>query len=43
MQGPDKNMLDVSDEIMAFIKQAISLWKEDIADVSGSSHCFTFI
>ena len=35
MQGPDKNMLDVSDKISAFIK--MSLWKKDVENVSGSS------
>jgi len=35
-------MLDVSDKIVAFIKK-LSLEKEIITDVSGSSQCFTFI
>ena len=42
MQGPDKNVLDDSDKIAAFIKK-LSLWKEDIANVSGSSQYFTFL
>jgi len=42
MQGPDKNILDASDKITAFVKK-LSLWKEDITNVSESSHCFTFI
>jgi len=42
MQGPDKNMLDVSDKIAVFIKKLL-LWKEDITSVSISSQCFTFI
>ena len=41
MQGPDKNMLDISDKIAVFIKK-LSLWKKDIENVSGSSQCFTF-
>ena len=39
MQGPDKNMLDVSDKISVFIK--MSLWKKDVENVSGSSQYFT--
>ena len=42
MQGPDKNMLDVSDKIAAFIKK-LSLWKKDIKNVSGSSQYFIFL
>ena len=42
MQRPDKNTFDVLDEIASFMKQ-LSLWKEDIANVSGSSQCFTFL
>ena len=42
MQGPDKNMLHVSEKIAVFIKK-VSLWKEDITNVSGRSQCFTFI
>ena len=42
VQGSDKNMLDASDEIAVFIKK-LSLWKEDIANVSKGSHCFTFL
>ena len=38
MQGPDKNMLDISDKISAFIK--MSLWKKDVENVSGSSQYF---
>ena len=41
MQGPDKNMLDVSDKISAFIK--MSLWKKDVENVSGSSQYFTLL
>ena len=41
MQVPDKNMLDVSDKIAAFIKK-LSLWKNDIENVSGSCQYFTF-
>jgi len=33
-------LLDVSDKIAAFFKKLL-LWKEDIANVSGSSQCFT--
>ena len=40
MQGPDKNMLDVSDKISAFIK--MSLWKKDVENVAGSSQYFYF-
>ena len=42
IQGPDKNMLDVSDKIAAFIKK-LSLWKKDTENVSGSSQYFTFL
>jgi len=42
MQGPHKNMLDASDKIAVFVKK-LSLWKEDITNVSESSQCFTFI
>jgi len=41
-QHPDTNMLDILDNIAVFIQQ-LSLWKEDITNVSGSSQCFTFI
>jgi len=34
MQGPDKNMLDTSDKIVAFIKKLL-LWEENITNVSG--------
>jgi len=33
MQGPDKNMLDVSDKIAAFLKKLLFL-KEDTANLS---------
>ena len=42
MEDSDKNMLDASDRIAVFVKK-LSLWKEDIANVSESSQCFTFI
>lgn len=42
MQGPDKNMLDVSDKIAAFVKKLL-LWKEDISNLSGSFQYFTFL
>ena len=42
MQGPNKNMLDVSDKIAAFIKN-LSLGKKDIENVFGSSQYFTFL
>ena len=42
MQGLDKNMLDVSDKIAAFIKK-LFLWKKDIENMSGSSQYFTFL
>jgi len=42
MQGPDKNMLDVSDKIAAFLKKLLFL-KEDTANLSWSSQCFTFL
>jgi len=32
MQGPDKNVLDVSDKIAAFLKKLL-LWKEDIGNL----------
>ena len=41
MQGPDKNMLDLSDKISAFIK--MSLWKKDVEKVYGSSQYFTLL
>jgi len=34
MQEPDKNLLDVSDKIPAFIKRLL-LWKEDVTNMSG--------
>jgi len=42
MQGPDINMLDASDEIAVFVIK-LSLWEEDITNVSESSQFFTFI
>ena len=42
MQGPDKNVLDISDKTEAFIKK-LSLWKNDMENVSGSSQYFTFL
>ena len=42
MQGADRNMLDISDKITAFTKK-LYLWKEDIANVSGSSQYFSFL
>ena len=42
MQGPDKNMLDVSDKIAVFIKK-LSLSLKDIENVSRSSQYFTFL
>ena len=42
MQGPDKNMLDVSNKIALFIKN-LSLWMKDIENVSGSSQYFTVL
>ena len=42
MQETDKNMLDVSDKIAAFIKK-LSLSKKDIEKVSGSSQYLTFL
>ena len=42
MQGADKNTLDISDKITAFTKK-LSLWKEDDANVSGSSQYFSFL
>ena len=42
MQRPDKNVLDISDKIEAFIKK-LSVWKNDIKYVSGSSQYFTFL
>ena len=42
MQGPDKNVFDISDKIEAFIKK-LSLWKNDMENVSGSSQYFTFL
>ena len=42
MQGPDKNVLDISDKMEAFIKK-LSLLKNDMHNVSGSSQCFTFL
>jgi len=41
-QRPDKNMLDASDKIAVFVKK-LSLRKEDVANVSEGSQCFTFI
>ena len=38
----NKNMLDVSDKIAAFIKK-LSLWKKDTENVFGSSQYFTFL
>jgi len=37
IQGPDKNMLDVSDKIAVFIKK-LSLWKEDITNMQNRRH-----
>jgi len=42
LKGPDKNILDLSDKIAAFIKKLL-LWKEDIANLLRSSQCFTFL
>ena len=42
MQGADKNVLDISNKITAFTKK-LSLWKEDIANVSGGSQYFPFL
>ena len=42
MQGLDKNVLDISDKIEAFIKK-LSLWKNDMENVSESSQYFTFL
>ena len=42
MQASDKNMLDASDKIAVFVKK-LSLRKEDVANVSEGSQCFTFI
>jgi len=42
MQVPDKNMLDLSDKIAAFLKKLL-LWKEDMANLSRSSQCFAFL
>ena len=42
MQGPDKNVLVISDKIEAFIKK-LSSWKNDMENVSGSSQYFTFL
>ena len=41
-QGADKNVLDISNKITAFTKK-LSLWKEDIANVSGGSQYFPFL
>ena len=35
-------MLDISDKIAAFIKK-LTLWKNDIENVSGSSQYFAFM
>jgi len=37
LQRLDKNVLDVSDKLAKFIKK-LSLWKEDITNVSGGYH-----
>jgi len=42
MQRLDKNMFDASHNIAAF-NQKLSLWNEDIANVLGSSQCFSFL
>ena len=42
MQGPDKNVLHVSDKIEGFIKK-LSLWKNVVENVFGSSQYFTFL
>ena len=42
MQGAHKNVLDISNKITAFTKK-LSLWKEDIANVSGGSQYFPFL
>ena len=42
IQGANKNMLDISDKITAFTKK-LHLWKEDIANVSGSFQYFSFL
>ena len=42
MQGPEKIVLDISHKIEAFIKK-LSLWKNDMENVSGSSQYFTFL
>ena len=42
MQGADKNMLDISDKITMLTKK-LSLGKEDIANMSGSSPYFSFL
>jgi len=35
-------MLDASDKIAVFVKK-LSLWKEDVTNVSESSQCFAVI
>jgi len=42
MQGPNENMLEVSDKIVAYIKKQ-SLWKEDLTNVSGVCQWITFV
>ena len=42
MQGAHKNVLDISNKITAFTKK-LSLWKEDIAHVSGGSQYFPIL
>jgi len=42
MQGSNKNVLAASDKIAMFVKK-LSLWKEDVTNVSKCSQCFTFI
>ena len=42
MQGAHKNVLDISNKITAFTKK-LSLWKEDIANVSRGSPYFPFL